>query len=123
MKNVILFVLIAILLVSGCTQSDFEPQETIDEDFIDITPMNEIELGCIAMCLEQINLGADLSNGPCLVNDIGENPEGEFWVCDVAHDPRQDVDNNPNNQCEDYRLGLATHFVEVDEECNVIRSA
>jgi len=122
MKKIILLFIVAVLIVSGCTQNDFEPPEEEDEILDEITPMEEIELGCIAMCLEQINLGADISSGPCLVNNIGENPEGSVWVCDVAHDPRQDVDDNPNNQCEDYRLGIATHFVEVDEECNVIRS-
>jgi hypothetical protein len=51
--------------------------------------------------------GVDRSRGPCL----GVIKEG--WVVDVAHDPRQDVDDEPENQCEAYRSGEADHFVEL----------
>ena len=60
--------------------------------------------------------GVDLSRGPCL-GVI--KPE---WVADVAHDPRQDVDDEPENQCEAYREGEAGHFVELDPEGKFIRS-
>ena len=39
----------------------------------------------------------DMSLGPCL----GVIKEG--WVADVAHDPRQKVDDEPENQCKAYR--------------------
>jgi hypothetical protein len=60
--------------------------------------------------------GVDMSPGPCL----GVIKEG--WVADVAHDPRQDVDDEPENQCEAYRSGDADHFVELDPEGEFIRS-
>jgi hypothetical protein len=60
--------------------------------------------------------GVDMSRGPCL----GVIKEG--WVADVAHDPRQDVDDDPANQCEEYRSGEADHFVELDPDGEFIRS-
>jgi hypothetical protein len=60
--------------------------------------------------------GVDFSRGPCL----GVVLEG--WVADVAHDPRQDVDDEPANQCEAYRSGVAGHFVELDPAGDLIRA-
>jgi hypothetical protein len=59
--------------------------------------------------------GVDFANGPCL----GVVMEG--WVADVAHDPRQAIDDRAENQCEAYRSGEADHFVELDPAGNVIR--
>jgi hypothetical protein len=60
--------------------------------------------------------GVDMSRGPCL----GVIKPG--WVADVAHDPRQDVDDEPENQCAAYRAGEADHFVELDPNGKYIRS-
>ena len=60
--------------------------------------------------------GVDLSRGPCL----GVIKPG--WVADVAHDPRQDVDDEAENQCKAYRSGEADHFVELTPEGEFIRS-
>ena len=60
--------------------------------------------------------GVDMSNGPCL----GVIKPG--WVADVAHDPREDVDDEPENQCAAYRSGEADHFVELDPDGAFIRS-
>jgi hypothetical protein len=60
--------------------------------------------------------GIDMSRGPCL----GVIKPG--WVADVAHDPRQAVDDEPENQCAAYRSGDAEHFVELDPDGNYIRS-
>jgi hypothetical protein len=60
--------------------------------------------------------GVDMSRGPCL----GMIKTG--WVADVAHDPRQDVDDRPENQCAAYREGRADHFVELDPDGEYIRS-
>ncbi len=60
--------------------------------------------------------GTDLSVGPCL----GVIEPG--WVADVAHDPRQPVDDEPANQCEAYRNGEADHYVELDPDGELIRS-
>ena len=60
--------------------------------------------------------GVDMANGPCL----GVIKEG--WVEDVAHDPRQPVDDEPENQCDEYRSGEADHFVELDPHGRYLRS-
>ena len=36
-----------------------------------------------------------------------------LWVADIAHDPREDIDDEPENQCQRYREGEASHFVEL----------
>lgn len=76
---------------------------------------------CVELCKDAKVKGQDLSKGPCLSDD---NPKWDIadWVCDVAHWPRQDVDNDPANQCKDFRLGKANHFVEVDPSCEFIRA-
>lgn len=71
---------------------------------------------CVAICEMAKNEGKDLSSGPCLAENYVED-----WVCDVAHWPRQQVDNLPENQCPTFREGKTHHFVEVDENCKVIR--
>ena len=61
--------------------------------------------------------GEDLSAGPCLSDELIKD-----WVGDIAHSPRQDVDNDPANQCAAYRDGRANHFVELDPSGNLIRA-
>jgi len=61
--------------------------------------------------------GEDLSDGPCLSNEVISG-----WVADIAHNPRQAVDNLPENQCSAYRDGTAKHFVEIDLEGNLIKA-
>ena len=69
---------------------------------------------CVGLCETEKAKGRNLSAGPCLSNQI--TPD---WVCDVAHDPRQDVDNLEQNTCPAFGV-TAQHFVEVDENCRVI---
>lgn len=61
--------------------------------------------------------GEDLSSGPCLSNALLPG-----WVLDIAHNPRQEIDDLPQNQCSGYREGGAQHFVELDPEGNLIRA-
>ncbi|MBU0530505.1 MAG: hypothetical protein ABIH52_02255 [Candidatus Aenigmatarchaeota archaeon] len=97
MKLIILIFVLATIFVSGCVT--------------ETTP--EIDQMCRSECFNAKEAGTDLSAGPCLSSH-------EDWVCDVAHDPRQDVDNLPENQCPEYGK-TASHFVEVDPECKLIR--
>lgn len=60
--------------------------------------------------------GVDLSVGPCL------GVIAPDWVADVAHDPRQPVDDDPANQCTEYRTGTARHFVELTPDGTLIRA-
>ncbi|MDN5358343.1 MAG: hypothetical protein PWP76_186 [Candidatus Diapherotrites archaeon] len=75
---------------------------------------------CRTLCM-RAKAEYDLSNGPCLSDIYPDKWNVPDWVCDVAHSPRQPVDNLPENQCSAFRAGMAHHFVEVDENCNVIR--
>ena len=63
--------------------------------------------------------GDDLSDGPC----IAERLDGlDDWVVDIAHDPRETVDDDPDNQCARFRDGDAGHFVELDPDGELIRA-
>ncbi|MCL5958058.1 MAG: hypothetical protein M1358_01870, partial [Chloroflexi bacterium] len=44
--------------------------------------------------------GMDFSNGLCLSNEVIPD-----WAVDIAHNPRQPVDDLPQNQCSSYREG------------------
>ena len=68
------------------------------------------------MTMYRIITWITLSKGPCLSNEIVKG-----WVCNVAHNPRQDVDDQQGNQCSAYGK-TAQHFVEVDINCNTIQS-
>jgi hypothetical protein len=63
--------------------------------------------------------GTDLSVGPCISETLPGLPD---WVADIAHDPRQDVDDESANQCQRYRDGEAHHFVELTPEGELIRA-
>lgn len=60
--------------------------------------------------------GEEFETGPCLSNDLLPD-----WVVDIAHNPRQALDNLPENQCAAFIEGRAKHFVELDLEGEVIR--
>ena len=71
----------------------------------------------ISLCVELCkNFKGDKSRGPCLANETISD-----WVCDVAHDPRLPVDDEEENQCPAYGV-TAFHFVEVSEDCDLIRA-
>lgn len=61
--------------------------------------------------------GEDLSSGPCISNALMPD-----WVADVAHSPRQTIDDLAANQCPAYLEGRARHFVELDLEGNLIKA-
>ncbi|MDD5111339.1 MAG: hypothetical protein PHG85_02210 [Candidatus Altiarchaeota archaeon] len=71
---------------------------------------------CVEACMRELAGGKDMRNGPCLSEQVIPD-----WVCDVAHSPREDVDNLPSNQCEAFGDGFAAHFVEVSPDCEILR--
>jgi len=102
--------LISILvLISGCIQ-----QEAVQEKVSDKDKATSL---CMNLCKSKLSEGTDLNNGPCLSNETLPD-----WICDVAHSPRQPVDNKPENQCSSFRNGETHHFVEVDTSCNLIKT-
>jgi len=98
--------------VSGCEFRNGQCVEVYDIK-------SQAEQKCLQLCAS-VRGTLDLSDGPCLSDTHEWNISD--WVCDVAHSPRQDVDNVPENQCQSYRSGLAKHFVEVSPDCVLIRS-
>jgi nitrous oxide reductase accessory protein NosL len=101
----------AIILISlwlaGCTQSDGTDTQNL---------AMKAERDCKDLCNMAILAGNDLSRGPCLANSIVTD-----WSCDIAHNPRDIVDDKPENQCSSFRGGNTHHFVELDIKCNLIR--
>jgi hypothetical protein len=61
----------------------------------------------------------DLSSGPCLSESL---PGLSDWAVDIAHDPRQAVDDQPANQCASFRGGETHHFVELSLVGHLIRA-
>lgn len=61
--------------------------------------------------------GEDLSFGPCISNALMPD-----WVADIAHNPREEIDDLRENQCPAYLEGRVRHFVELDLEGNLIRA-
>ncbi len=59
---------------------------------------------------QAVREGRDLSSGPCL----GEIAPG--WVLDIAHLPRQSLDDLPQNQCQNFQ-----HFVEMSPQGEIIK--
>ena len=63
--------------------------------------------------------GTDFASGPCIAEQLPGLPD---WSADVAHKPRQSVDDQPANQCQFYRQGKTHHFVELDPDGKLIRT-
>jgi len=103
-----LAIVLAAVLLFGCTGGQLVPDEG--------AAMSAVQK-CQLKCSMMEKKGVDMSRGPCL----GTIEAG--WVCDVAHSPRQPVDDLPENQCADFREGRAQHFVEVTPGCQLIREA
>ena len=100
----ILVMLLLLVLISGCIRS--EPE------------IENLKLECIRACQNAIENNLSLEDGPCLLDPM----QNQEWVCDVAHDPRQPVDNKKENQCDAWHRGIAKHFIEVTPECKFIRA-
>lgn len=107
MKKIFGVALVCLVFISGCISTVQIPEPT--EKDIAISR-------CIELCNWEKNRGRDLSNGPCLSENITNG-----WVCDVAHDPREEIDNLEENQCSEWQK-TAFHFVEVTPECKFIRA-
>lgn len=107
MKLFVFLALSSIVLFSGCPASYSEPDFDSPESY------------CGYLCGDALREGVDLTNGPCLSDNAENFPEG--WVCDIAHSPRESIDNLAENQCAEYRQGLANHFVELTPTCRTIQ--
>ena len=72
-----------------------------------------------AVYLQATAAHRDLSQGPCIAEEIPGLPD---WVVDIAHDPRQAVDDETVNQCQRYNDGQAHHFVELTDTGTLIKA-
>lgn len=79
---------------------------------------NKAYLECVKLCEESKSLD-NYSDGPCLSDAVGFKIKD--WACDIAHNPRIEIDNDPKNQCKTILNGTANRFVELDENCAIIR--
>ncbi len=113
-KSIELLMLIFLFLILffvffGCQKIQKQPQEDIKQLAIE---------KCKELC-EKAKKEIKL-NSQCL-SDLYEW-QIQDWVCDIAHWPREEIDNVIENQCQKYREGKANHFVELDENCSFIRA-
>lgn len=63
------------------------------------------------------SLETDFSSGPCIAERLMDD-----WAADIAHNPRQAIDNLPANQCQSFNKGETHHFVELDLQGNLIKA-
>ena len=77
---------------------------------------DEVLKNALNLYIAKKQQGIDFTDGPCL-GKIADD-----WVLDIAHNPRQPVDDRAQNQCADLREGNAHHFIELDESGDLIRS-
>jgi hypothetical protein len=45
----------------------------------------------------------------------------EGYAIDIVHVPRNAEDDLPENQCDDFKTGKVTHFIELDKNGEVVR--
>lgn len=102
--------IILIIFISGCIHQTLQSSTELPDD---------ISNSCINACKDALNSGKDLSSGPCILDPM---PIDSDWVCDIVHDPRQSIDNQPENQCQSYRNGTSHHFIELTPDCKFIRA-
>jgi len=117
-----------VLVVSGCAQTSANKNTNTFSAVDIVTGAADVKIKeqadkdlAVAKAKElwriQFQMETDLSAGPCLSNSVIPD-----WVADIAHNPRQAVDDQLENQCSAYRDGTAHHFVELDPEGNLIRT-
>jgi hypothetical protein len=107
----LLLAFVALSISIGCIRGD--------DDDINEEERERAIAAAMEVYEEVAATGQDLSNGPCIADELDDVPS---WSVDIAHDPRQEIDNDTANQCQAYRDGRTTHFVELDPEGELIRA-
>ena len=85
------------------------PSETPDK----VKEQQELINQALKLYQEKKDAGMEF-NSQCL-GTIGD------YAVDIVHVPRSEEDNKTENQCEDYRTGKVSHFLEIDKEGNIVR--
>jgi len=107
--NLLTVLILMLVFFSLCTQST-QTSQSVKEQAV---------FSCLKLCKDNPQ-NLDYANGPCLSDNNTEWNIND-WVCDIAHSPRQPVDDIAENQCSEFREGKARHFVEVGPDCNLIK--
>jgi hypothetical protein len=111
--------LAAISFLAACGGYGDDEDEDADADSSQLSEEDRaIELALDAYN-EAVASGIDLEVGPCIAEELPDLPRG---VVDIAHDPREEVDNDAANQCQNFISGEADHFVELDPAGNLIQA-
>lgn len=93
-------------------QNNLDKIQKLSED------QNKAYIECITLC-KQFKDSIKYETGPCLSDQYGFSVND--WACDIAHNPRIELDNESKNQCKTILNGIANRFVELDENCEIIR--
>ncbi|MEM4318402.1 MAG: hypothetical protein QW244_01090 [Candidatus Pacearchaeota archaeon] len=105
-KSFFVIAIAILLLLAGCKK------ETKSESIDSLVEQ------CLQACQQALTNNISLEHGPCLLDPI---PLSDY-VCDIAHWPRQAIDNSRENQCNAWYNKTATHFIELTPECKFIRA-
>ena len=105
-------ILLLTMVMSGCISGN-------DDDDVGDDERDRAISAALVVYEEVAGTGVDLSDGPCIAEELEDVPG---WSVDIAHDPRQEIDNDPANQCQAYRDGQTSHFVELTPEGELIRA-
>lgn len=106
----LLIFLFILVIAAGCEKKpEVKIEPTLQQLLID---------ECKGACQDALEKGQNLNNGPCLMDPIRDTG----WVCDIAHEPREAIDNLRENQCNAWHNGTAKHFIELTPECEFIKA-
>ena len=113
MVTLMLALLAALLVIVGLSALACGDDDDDEDQPATLPGRDEAVQACQDACQQARKDGAYLGDGPCLWEGEVDN-----WVCDVAHNPRTEVDDDPANPCPSYQDPYE-HFVEVDPDtCN-----
>lgn len=119
MRRGFFFLVLLLITIGGCSYDKHQNVANTEIDEEQMLSEQELVDICVAACESGRINNENIEDGPCLLDPIKEDNN---WVCDVAHELRQDIDNLAENQCKAYRDGIAKHFIEVTPDCRLIRA-
>ena len=111
----LLFAYLAFFQKKAVAPSDFtvptnSPQVSVPK------PEDEALKNALNLYIAKKQAGVDFTLGPCL-GKIADD-----WVADIAHNPRLPIDEDPKNQCAEFKNGSVHHFIELDPDGKLIKS-
>lgn len=114
-----LIIVSGVFVLTGCWNKNTGRQQAVNApaNVVELTQEERAMQKAREIYAELKKKGNDFSAGPCLTENLMPD-----WVADIAHNPRQAVDDNPENQCQSFRVGQAHHFVELDPDGAFIRA-